>query len=252
MIIPQLNELALYFGDDYVINKYITVHSPTVGDIVRMGEDKYYGTLTAFTAIPTDIKVQLWDTFGKSWEEFSDFEVFVMLTHNVPVEDSKVFFGDLDFTKFQLGALKDNNGYEQEVLFQPSDDGKMIIIDKFVHKLIADALRKIHGIVPKPRKAGSNTVRKLVIEDDRQRMQMQKNKPHESTLLPLISSLLNCAEFKYDLNGIRSMPLYAFMDSVNRIALIKNTDSLRNGCYSGMIDTKKINKESLNWMKKIT
>ena len=244
----MINELALYFGEDYVINKYITVHSSTIGDVVKMSEDKYYNVVTAFTAIPTDMKVQLWD-MGKCWEDVSDFEMFIMLATGVPLEESRVFFGDLDFTKFEVGVRKDN---EELVLFQQNSNNELIIIDKFIHMCIADAIRKMHGIVPKPRKAANNTVRKLMIEDDRQRMNMQKNKKHESTLLPLISSMVNCAEFKYGINEVKSMPLYAFMDSVNRIALIKNTDALRNGCYSGMIDTKKLKKENLNWMKKIS
>ena len=32
------NELQLYFGDDFVINKYITIHQPKLNDMIRLGE----------------------------------------------------------------------------------------------------------------------------------------------------------------------------------------------------------------------
>ena len=242
----SLNELALYFGEDYIINDYITIHSPTVGDVVSMGEEEYYGVVSALTAIPTDMKVQLWDTFHKSWEEFSDFELFIMLTRNLPVEKTKVFFGDLDFCKFNVGARVDNG---ELVLFQPATDGKQILIDRNIHRKIADAIRLMHGIVPKPRKAGSKIVQQLVIEDDRKWQEIRKKEGFKPTLLPLISSMVNCAEFKYGIKEIKEMPLYAFMDSVKRISVIKNATALLQGCYSGMIDTKKINKSNLDWMK---
>ena len=47
------------------------------------------------------------------------------------------------------------------------------------------------------------------------------------------------------------MPMYAFMDAVTRIQIIKSTTALLNGCYSGMIDTSKINKKEFNWMREI-
>ena len=47
------------------------------------------------------------------------------------------------------------------------------------------------------------------------------------------------------------MPIYAFMDSISRIQIIRTTTALLQGCYSGMIDMKKINKNELNFMREI-
>lgn len=243
----SINELALYFGKPYVINSYITVLSPLVGDIVRLGEREYYNVVSAFTAIPTDMMVQLWDC-GICWEDISDFDFFIMMTHTLPLEKTKMLMGDLDFTKFELGIDTTNN---EKILYQYTENGELIKIDQNIYRLIASALRKMHGITPKPLKAGSKTVRRLLIEDERQKLELASKKEVESSLLPMISSMVNSSEFKYGPLEIESMTLYAFMDSVQRIPVIKNATALLHGCYSGMIDTKKISKNDLNWMRKI-
>lgn len=240
------NELQLYFGDDFVINKYITIHQPKLNDMIRLGEKEYFSTVYAFTSIPSDMKPQLFD-MGIIWEDISDFELFIMLTHNLTPKQTGFLFGDLDFSKFKLG--KNENG--ETVLYQLGYDGEMVVIDNHIYLLIATFLRKIHGIVPKPEKGANKTTRKIMIEDDRQRMEMQKNKGEKSSFVPIISSLINSPEFKYGLREVREMPMCAFMDAVTRIQIIKSTTALLNGCYSGMIDTSKINKKEFNWMREI-
>ena len=170
-----------------------------------------------------------------------------MLTHRFTPKQTGFLFGDLDFSKFKLD--KNENG--ETVLYQLGYDGEMMVIDEYVYLRIATFLRKIHGIVPKPEKGANKTTRKIMIEDDRQRMEMQKNKGEKSSFVPIISSLINSPEFKYGLEEVREMPMYAFMDAVTRIQIIKSTTALLNGCYSGMIDTSKINKKEFNWMREI-
>ena len=41
------------------------------------------------------------------------------------------------------------------------------------------------------------------------------------------------------------------MDDVQRLQIINNADALLHGMYSGMIDTKKINKNEINWMREL-
>ena len=237
------NELQLYFGDDFVINKYITIHQPKLDDMIRLGEKEYFSIIYAFTSIPSDMKPQLFD-MGIIWEDISDFEFFIMLTHSFTPKQTGFLFGDLDFSKFKLGR-------NETVLYQLGYDGDMVVIDEYVYLRIATFLRKIHGIVPKPEKGANKTTRRIMIDDDRRRMEMQKKKGEKSSFIPIISSLINSPEFKYGLKEVREMPMYAFMDAVTRIQIIKSTTALLNGCYSGMIDTSKINKKEFNWMRDI-
>lgn len=241
------NELKLYFGDDFVINQYITVHHPKIGDIVDMGENEYFGLVYTLAAIPSDMKPQLWD-MGICWEDISDFEFFYLLTRTLAPEKTQVFFGDLDLTKFELAK---NNSNDEIVMYQRKGK-KDIVIDNSIYIRIATAIRKMHSITPKVEEAGSKTVQKILIEEDRKKLNKIKDAPSGSHLVPMISSLINCSEFKYDLKGIRELPVYAFFDSIARIQIIKSASALLQGCYSGMLDTGKINKKELNWMRDIS
>ena len=54
MISLDVDELQLYFGDDYVINDYIKITQPLVGQVVDYGEAKYFSVIHTLTAIPSD------------------------------------------------------------------------------------------------------------------------------------------------------------------------------------------------------
>ena len=55
----------------------------------------------------------------------------------------------------------------------------------------------------------------------------------------------------YTKDYVRNMGIYEFTDDVQRLQVIHNADALIHGMYSGMIDTKKIDKKELNWLKEI-
>ena len=50
----HVDPLKLYFGEPYVINKYVTIYQPTIGDIIKYGEREYYSMIQTITAIPSD------------------------------------------------------------------------------------------------------------------------------------------------------------------------------------------------------
>lgn len=50
----EVDELALYFGDPFVINDKISVLQPTVGQIAEYGERKYFSVVHTLTSIPSD------------------------------------------------------------------------------------------------------------------------------------------------------------------------------------------------------
>ena len=56
----------------------------------------------------------------------------------------------------------------------------------------------------------------------------------------------------YTLDYVKNMGLFEFMDDLSRLQVIVNTDALLNGMYSGMIDTKKINKKEFDWCRDIS
>lgn len=113
---------------------------------------------------------------------------------------------------------------------------------------------KIHRITPKPEKAANNFTKQILIDEDRQKRQHQSNKPFTSILLPLISGLVNSPGFKYNIQELKQIGIYAFMDAVERINAIYVATAAMQGQYSGMIDFSKNPqiKKQLNWLRDLS
>lgn len=238
----DVDQLQLYFGDDYVINDKIKISQPTIGDIVDFGEAQYFNVIYTITAIPSDMKSQLWD-LGIDWMEIEDFDLFVMLAPTLPIEKTKLLFGDLDFTKLKLYKNRENG----DILLADLDTG--VKIDKMIYLRIVNYLRKVHNITPKIERAANKTTKQILIDEDRMRIQTNKEKPFKSYLLPLISSVK--VRMGYTKDYVRNEGFVEFFDDVSRLQIIHNADHLLSGCYAGTIDMKKINKADLNWLKEI-
>lgn len=180
---------------------------------------------------------------GLDWCEVDDFELFMMLAQTLTLDRTYILFGDLDFSK--LRPFKNNqNG---DIVLADKDTG--IIIDKMIYLRIMSYLRKLHNLKPKVEKAANKMTKKVLIEEDRQKILHAKDKPFKSYLLPLISSVK--VKQGYTKDYVRSMGLYEFFDDVARMQIINNADHLLSACYAGTIDMKKINKAELNWMKEL-
>lgn len=238
----DVDQLQLYFGDDYIINDKIKISQPTIGEIVDFGEAQYFSVIHTITAIPSDMKSQLWD-LGIDWMEIEDFELFMMLAPTLPVERTKLLFGDLDFTKFKVYKNRENG----DILLADLESG--VKIDKLIYLRIVNYLRKVHNITPKIELAANKTTKQILIDEDRWRIQTNKDKPFKSYLLPLISSVK--VRMGYTKDYVRNEGFVEFFDDVSRLQIIHNADHLLAGCYAGTIDMKKINKNELNWMKEI-
>lgn len=242
MINLDVDDLQLYFGDDYVINNYITIVQPTIGDIIEYGEASYFSTVHTLTAIPSDLKSQLWD-MGFDWTEMDDFELFMLLSQTLTPDRTSLLFGDLDFSRLKPHPNKVNG----DIVLADKETG--IIIDKMIYLRIMSYLRKLHNITPKVEKAANAITKKVLIEEDRARIRFNQSKPFKSYLLPLISSVK--VKQGYTKNYVRNMGLYEFFDDIARMQLINNADHLLSAAYAGTIDMKKINKSELNWMKEL-
>ena len=238
----DVDQLQLYFGDDYVINDKIKISQPTIGDIVDFGEAQYFNVIYTITAIPSDMKSQLWD-LGIDWMEIEDFDLFVLLAPTLPIEKTKLLFGDLDFTKLKLYKNRENG----DILLADLDTG--VKIDKMIYLRIVNYLRKVHNITPKIERAANKTTKQILIDEDRMRIQTNKEKPFKSYLLPLISSVK--VRMGYTKDYVRNEGFVEFFDDVSRLQIIHNADHLLSGCYAGTIDMKKINKADLNWLREI-
>lgn len=243
MISLDVDDLQLYFGDDYIINDKIKIHQPTIGEVVKYGEASYFSTVHTITAIPSDMKSQLWDNMNLDWTEVQDFELFMMLSQTLTPDRTSLLFGDLDFSK--LRPFRNNqNG---NIVLADKEAG--VIIDEMIYLRIVSYLRKLHNIKPKVEKAANKITKRILIDEDRNKILYSKDKPFKSYLLPLISTVK--VKQGYTKDYVKNMGFYEFMDDVNRMQVIHNADHLLSAAYAGTIDMKKINKAELNWMKEL-
>lgn len=244
--ITEVDELQLYFGEPFYINQYIQVNSPTIGDLINMGEKSYFGVLHQLTAIPSDMKAKIWDDMGIYWTDISDFDFFCRLTRGLTPKETEVFLGNLDLSSMEYGI---NNLTKEHALYKELKNGEFIVINEFIYKQIVNALRIIHNIIPKREKAQSDSMKKLLIDLNREDIEKANRESTGSTFRPLISSMVNSAGFKYDIFTIRKVPYLAFMDSVGRIPVITTAMAMLSGIFGGWVDTSKMDKQQLNWMR---
>lgn len=238
----MLDELQLFRGQDYKINEYITIRHPTLNEICNYGEQQYYSMVSSLCTTPSEHKVALLDNFGVDYENISEFEFFRIICSGLQAEDINILFGDLDLTCF--GAIK-NNANGEIVLYDEIHD---IIIDESIYNLVTEYIRRIHNFEKHIAIAGNAHTKKYLIDKERRQLQRQKNEKYKSMLVPLVSAMVNCEQFKYNHNTVWDLPIYVFMDSVKRIQKLKNYNQIMQGVYSGNIDLKNLSQDSLNWM----
>lgn len=242
MINLDVDDLKLYIGDDFIINDHVKVLQPTIRQIAEFGERDFFSVVHTITAIPSDMKSQLWD-MGLDWMEVDDFDLFVMLSQTLTPNRTELLFGDLDFSS--LKPFRNNqNG---DIVLANKETGT--IIDKMIYLRIVSYLRKAFNITPKIERAANKMTKRILIEEDRKKLELNKDKPFKSFLLPLISSVK--VKQGYTKEYVLNMGYVEFMNDVARLQVIHNADHLLSACYAGTIDMKKINKSELNWMKEL-
>ena len=121
-----MDKLALYRGQDIYINKYLIMKQPTIGEICDYGEEQYFNMISCLTQIPSDVKYPLFK-IGLDYETVSDFQLFCMQAPTLKLEDTRIIFGDLDFSKFRMMPHPTEN--EQIILAQYVEDTDEIIFD---------------------------------------------------------------------------------------------------------------------------
>lgn len=255
----DIDDLIAFRGEDFKISDHIIVHQPTLDEISRYGELKYFQMVHTLTSVGADLKWQL-ATNGIDYTEISDFQLFYsILIPTFTKEQTSILFGNLDFSRFKSFTNKKNNETclvqklneeinDDEILIEFSDKNT-VIIDEFTYGLIVGYLRKIHGLKRNDQVPANESTKQALIEDAMEEYMLNKDKEQKSILLNQISAMVNSEGFKYNHNEVWSMKIFAFNDSVKRIAKIKSANLLLQSGYSGYgIDLKKINDKQINWL----
>lgn len=233
----------LLFKRKYDINDFISIVIPTVGEILA-NEDAYYGLISVLTAMPIDLMVEL-DDAGIDFTTINEYDLFLMLFSEIKDSevDTSLVFGDLDLSKFEIAVSQQNGSI---VLLNKENGG--IVIDRAIHGLIADILRKIHHIEKNTRKPANGEAKKFMIKRARDKRRRNKNRKVDSQLESLIVAMVNTEQYKYDFEGTKELSIYQFNESVRQVIKKVDYDNRMFGVYSGTIDAKELSQDDLNWL----
>ena len=241
------DELQMYYGLDYKIDELITIKQPTIGEIIEFGEKRMLSSIMPFVSNPTSYRLQLWD-IGIDWNDFSDYELFIMLIQNSNKEDTSLIFGDVNFSSLKPYMDRETN----EIVL--ANEEQTLIIDEYKYMHIREYIRLMFDQYPKVEKAKGKATKQAIIDEERMNLinsqKLDKDKKNKSIYLPLISSMLNHPGFKYKKDELKDVGIVEFMDSVKRLQIYESTRALMSGIYSGFCDTSKMNlNRDLNWLR---
>ena len=232
--------LNLLYENEYAINDKIKVVIPTVGQVLD-NEDEYYSMVTAFTAMPIDLMVQL-DDMKIDFEQITDYDLFIILFNGLRLQNVGLILKDIDFSKFILDI---DEGKQELFLI---DEENNIKIDRSVYLQISAVLRKIHNIKKNIRKPGNKDARDYMLKRAREKMKRAKNRKTESQTESLIVALVNAPEFKYDYQSVRDLTIYQFNKSLYQIVNRVDYNNRMVGIYTGNINPKDMSQDDLNWL----
>ena len=238
----NISELFCWSGEPLVINDKIVVKQPTIREIIQNGEESYLSTVSTLCSTSSNMKYQFF-MMGLDWEKVEDWQVAMMFWPTIQQERTRLILGDLDLTKFKPFENKQNGNI---VLY---DQNTGIVIDEAIYLRIVEYLRKVHGFTRAHDIASTQFAHEMAIEMDKEEIEKNKGKEYKSFLYPMISALKG--RQGYTKQQILDMQIFEMTDEINRLQIIVQADAVLHGAYSGMVDTKKIPKESTNWMCEI-
>lgn len=246
------NPLKMYFGEDYVISEKITIHQPSIQDFIDSNnESDIYRVITPFVSNTTAYRLQLWD-MGIDWNKISNLELFSILIKSIDFNFSKLIFGDIDFSTFNLYQKQTNGGtiltlYSQELDLEIDEDirNKMCKYIQFM----------FNSFPPEEEFTSSKTLKQDLINKDRQKLIQKKKEASENknqqSLLSMIAFYLNHPGCNYKKNELREVGYFEFIYNIQRLQIYESTRALFGGLYSGMCDLSKVNPNEFNFMRDV-
>ena len=245
----DFNPLRVYFGDDYVVNDRIIIHQPSIQDFIDAdNESDIYHVIAPFVSNTTGYRVQLWD-MGIDWNKITNQELFSILIKTVDYKYSKLIFGDIDFSTFNLyeKTVDDNKVL---TLYSPKMD--LEIDEETMNKMCKYIQFMFSSYPPEEEFTSSKILKQELINNDRQKQLLRKKEDIVGqSLLSMISFYLNHPGCKYKKNELREVGYFEFMYNIQRLQIYESTRALFGGMYSGMCDLSKVDPKEFNFMRDV-
>ena len=243
MDFKEIYDSHLALGTDFEVGG-IKIRMPTIKEIIEFGEKRYFGIVYIFASTSSDYKAQL-DDAGLNWEDVSDYDMFLRLFPVIREEDTSILFGNSDMKGFLLA--KDNNT-GQIIYHNPKTDAK---IDRTVYECMSGYICAMHNIEKVHEKAANAYTRKVMLMESRDKMEGTITKQYKSQFRNLAIAMANTPEFKSNYFETLDYPISIFMDCVKQVQQLKHFNYVMHGIYAGTVDSKKIPKAELTWIKQL-
>ena len=235
-----MSTINLLYKDRYIINDFIRISIPKVGEILDC-EDEYYGLVALLTAMPIDMMVQL-DDIGIDFTAINEYDLFLLLFRSLQERDTSMVFGELDLKPFRT-AVNEQNG---NIVLINKETG--VTIDRAIHGQIASALRMIHHLEKNKRKPANAEAKEYMLRREREKMRRIRNRRSGSQLEDLIVALVNTEQFHYGFEGTRELSIYQFNESVRQVIRKIDYDNKMRGVYAGTVSAKDLSQDDFNWL----
>lgn len=253
----EFDRLQMYFEEPYVIDLEdvhgsITIYSPSLGEVIEIGEKKFYQGLNILCTNTTANRLMLWEA-GLDWNEVTDFELFAMLINSIDDEVSKLFFHEVNIKNFErCSKLVDDK--PQLVLYNSESD---IEINEQVYFHISQYIRTMFNYFPEEKLTKDPFLKKAYIAKDKRQIAIEEEKrkkgksKNNSFLQSQISAFLCHPGTKYKKHELKEVGICEFFDSLQRLQIYESSTALMKGMYSGFVDSKHIKAEDYNFMRDI-
>ena len=253
----EIDKLKILRGKPIKISDLLTIYQPTIDQITDAGEEKFTNTIWLMCSCAWDMPSAFAD-MGRDFMSVSDWQFFIEITHNLTVDDTRLIFGDLDFSKLTPMNYKENKddtegqivlvNLEPMVIDGVKYEPAQYIFTEQLYQEMIPYVREMIGFQHKGRKAANKATAKILILDDRRQRARRKNDKYESMFHNGIISLVNTEEFPYTYETAYSLTLYQFTKSLIQIQGKKQACAMLQGSMSGFVDTSKIPSSSFQWM----
>lgn len=269
----EIDELKVYSGLDIRITDKIIVTQPSLAQIRDFGERRYFHAINTLTSVGADLKWQLWDYCKIDYTTIDDYDLFITLIWRIVSSQKnlyKAWKSDPEKYKDQLNSLDEDDikalcvnplqlvlkdiDFADFDLYKSNIDNELflynqekdITINRLRYGQIVDAIRVVHGFKRNNERPANEATKWDLIEDARDKAQLDSMKPYKSVLKPLISALsVNSGQCGDD--RIWNMKIGMFFDNIKRTSKIQDAHLLLQGAYSGFASLKGVDKTRLEW-----
>lgn len=268
----KFSKALLLHGKDYPLTEYITLHHPTIDEILNIDEtaspdNTYLQYVQIILSDPYTNMVML-DDMGKNYLEVTPFEVF-LLQWDACVQNynaNKELYDTYQIHPLQtiLNALQFFINEQHYFLKGKYDDNRVCLYDaenpscqitQEIFEFICEWVKSINKFDYSNRiHPADENARRVLIEDMRDEMKKtkrrkKKKEDNQDYIGNLMSAVSFCGNGSITPFNIRKCKIYWLNEALSISGKKSNADHILDGMYHGTISSKDVNKKELDWMK---